>query len=379
MDNTSSYLSESIKNWRESFGKQRPREDEDEHDPDSLIPLKPGKLFKQNVKESGDSLLGDRFLCRSGKLVIVGETGAGKSSLGMQAAIEWALGGHLFGIQAARELSSVFLQAENDDGDLAEEIQGIVGGLDLVDELPKIDRKISIFKECSRTGEDLVKFVRSLCDAFRPDLFWLDPLLAFLGGDLSSQEVASKFLRNGLNPISEEFGTAFVLMHHVGKGSKEREAGAYRGTGSAELSNWTRAKLDLVASEDGYELQATKRATRSGLRATASSKHPGDIAYLRHDDTRICWRWAETAPTCNDLENFRARNDDIIKAIIDAGKPLTWSEIVTLIERIANYKNRKSAENYFAKIKDRLVQDKRTQCYTAIPVTRVVDRSLITM
>ena len=64
-------------------------------------------------------------------MLLVGPTGVGKSSLAMQAMILWALGKAAFGIKPARPLKSLLVQAENDDGDLAEMRDGVMRGLGL--------------------------------------------------------------------------------------------------------------------------------------------------------------------------------------------------------------------------------------------------------
>ena len=84
-----------------------------------------------------DELLKYRFLSRGGGMLLVGPTGAGKSALAMQAKILWALGREAFGFKPARPLKSLLVQAENDDGDLAEMRDGVMRGLYLSEE----DRK----------------------------------------------------------------------------------------------------------------------------------------------------------------------------------------------------------------------------------------------
>ena len=66
-----------------------------------------------------NELLRYRYLCRGGGLLLVGPTGIGKSSLSMQLMLLWALGRAALGIQPARPLKSLLIQAENDDGDLS--------------------------------------------------------------------------------------------------------------------------------------------------------------------------------------------------------------------------------------------------------------------
>ncbi|NBR88056.1 MAG: hypothetical protein EBT61_21635, partial [Verrucomicrobia bacterium] len=67
-------------------------------------------------------------------MLIVGNTGIGKSSLVMQMMIRWALGEGCFGINPARPLKSLLVQGENDEQDLAEMRDGVVGSLGLTTE-----------------------------------------------------------------------------------------------------------------------------------------------------------------------------------------------------------------------------------------------------
>jgi len=81
-----------------------------------------------------NELLRHRFLSRQGSLLIVGNTGIGKSSLTMQMMIHWALGRGCFDMLPARPLKSLLVQGENDFEDLAEMRDGVVGGMGLNDE-----------------------------------------------------------------------------------------------------------------------------------------------------------------------------------------------------------------------------------------------------
>ena len=79
-------------------------------------------------------LLRHRFLCQGGGLLLVGPTGVGKSALAMQTMILWAVGREAFWITPTRPLKSLLVQAENDDGDLAEMREGVFRGLGLTEE-----------------------------------------------------------------------------------------------------------------------------------------------------------------------------------------------------------------------------------------------------
>jgi RecA-family ATPase len=59
-----------------------------------------GRLLADYVGKTineGDTLLGDRYLCRGGGMFIVAPSGIGKSVFSIQTAIEWSAGRRSFG------------------------------------------------------------------------------------------------------------------------------------------------------------------------------------------------------------------------------------------------------------------------------------------
>ena len=68
------------------------------------------ELAKQPI-DPGQTLLGDRYLCRGGSMLYVGRSGLGKSSSSAQADIQWSLGREAFGIAPAKPLNILTIQA----------------------------------------------------------------------------------------------------------------------------------------------------------------------------------------------------------------------------------------------------------------------------
>ena len=202
-----------------------------------------------------DELLRHRFLSRGGGLLLVGQTGLGKSSLSMQMMIKWALGKALFGIEPVRPLRSLLIQAENDDGDLAEMRDGVFNGLNLSPEDRALaEKNIYVVTESSKTSENFFKeVVEPLLKIIKPDVLWIDPALSYLGGDMSSQKDVGKFLRNDLAPLLTKYSCAAVIIHHTNKTSSNADKNmmdpAYLGAGSAEWINWARAMLVLKKTD----------------------------------------------------------------------------------------------------------------------------------
>lgn len=240
------------------------------------------ELFSFVPKEDNTTLLGDRWVCQGGQLLIVGQSGVGKSSLTVQAAMFWALGMPFFGIKPRRELKSLFIQAENDTGDMAEIVQGVMSyvvancGLPQEQAVSKLTENITFARVTSQTGADFIDVVARLLDKKGDcDLVFGDPLLSYIGDDISQQSVASSFLRGLCNPIAFQRKFAWVWSHHTGKPQGDSKSRAhwntndfaYVGLGSSELTNWARAICVLqTTKEDGtFRLLLAKRGRRAGV------------------------------------------------------------------------------------------------------------------
>jgi RecA-family ATPase len=313
-----------------------------------------------NFKEDADitQLLGKRWICRGGSALWVGSSGLGKSVLCLQAAITWAAGRDLFGISPhGKPLKSLIVQAENDEGDVAEALQGILKALDLTaEELDRVKQNIVIVRDCTSTGERFVDRMRRLAEKHKPDLAWVDPLLAFIGGDLSSQETAGGFLRNLLNPLALSGGFAWMLMHHTPKPTRDGSGyqghdKAYSGFGSSELTNWARAVLMLspCGQDDHgtytYKLEVTKRGKRSGLRPgftandlIATKTQP--LVHLKHADKGMAWFEAE-APE-KKKPGPKAPTVDWRRCGV---MPCSWAELVRWVKDHTG-KSHQTAERY---------------------------------
>ena len=232
--------------------------------------------LRPSVEAPENELLRNRFLSRKGSMLIVGNTGIGKSSLVMQMMIQWALEVGCFGINPARPLKSLLVQGENDEQDLAEMRDGVVGSLELTDDQKAlINANVVVCHEAERHSEEFVdEVLEPLIVSHQPDLVWIDPVFQYLGGDSNQQEDVSSFLRQHLGSLLKRHQCAVVLIHHTNKPAKPRNGPnnsnpllrAYDAAGSAEFGNWPRAMLSLQATKDGaiYNLVAAKRGARLG-------------------------------------------------------------------------------------------------------------------
>jgi hypothetical protein len=304
--------------------------------------LTPHDLFHFNFADDPNTLLGNRWLCRAGACLVVGQTGIGKSSFSMQAMVAWALGQPVFGITPTRPLRSLIIQAENDVGDLSEMFCGVLRGTNCVDRLADLQPMLKFVSETATCGDSFHPWVSRLIDEHKPDLVWIDPLFAFLGGNASDQETVSKFLRNGLGTIAQRTGVLWMVVHHTNKppvNADKRAAMvssdfAYLGAGSAELANWARAVLSVrEIAPSQFELRASKRGRRAGL--VDVDGEPATEVFLKHGEQGICWeRSAKQEDEREEIEN------DLANEVISAMQPdraYERSEVRKLAQDVLGY------------------------------------------
>ena len=266
------------------------------------------ELMKFDRKADPTNVLGNRWLCRGGSLVMAGQAGTGKSALMMQAAINWTLGQDFFGIKTndGMKMRTLVIQAENDAGDVAESMQDQIKGLGL-SEFQKDDLKdrMFIYRESVSTGKEFGDVLRKLVIQHQATICFVDPLMAFVGADISETAEAAKFLRHIIQPILNETGVIIVFMHHTGKpkSSKDKEGQtmadlAYQLFGSSEVTNWAREIACLQrcqGDEQIYRLGLTKRRSRAGMTDGVSPAPVGEI-YIRHSPKRGEIRWVRSQP-----------------------------------------------------------------------------------
>jgi len=250
--------------------------------------------FDRDSDES--TLIGNRWLCKGKMAVLQGPTGVGKSSLIMQWAIRLILRLAFFGIQPAQAMKVLIIQAENDRGDMAEAFQDMIDAMKLsADDVEKLEKGLRIVNEDSRTGSAFVKFLEAKINEHKPDIVFVDPLLAYIGGDMLKQEVMSRFLRNEINPVLRRTNALLIWVHHVSKPSNNAngkepsaEQNKYAGLGSSELQNTCREIINLSEQSAGiFELSFTKRGGRLGI--TGEDGKPLRKFNIEHNSKGIVW------------------------------------------------------------------------------------------
>ena len=272
-------------------------------------------------------------MCVEGTLLVVGPSGIGKSSASIQQHLLWSAGEPAFGITPAKPLKISTIQAEDDAGDLSEIVSGARHHLKLSPEQAALSRKnCTYYHHKALTGHEfLKKIVEPILAKDKPHLLVLNPLQAFLGGDVKDTALVSAFLRNGLNPLLEKYQCAAILVHHTPKTNfrttdKWRaQDWMYAGAGAADITNHARAVIVMEpTSLPGlFKFIAAKRGSRIGWEDHKG--HPETTRYFAWADYSIFWRDATPQEIKQaNQEKIKVTPDDLLTLV-----PLTdtiWKE-----------------------------------------------------
>jgi hypothetical protein len=300
------------------------------------------KAFDKNHDK--DNLVGFRYIVRGGSALWCGPSGSGKSSLEMQLAIYWGSGETCFGLRPVRPLKSVIIQAENDFGDMSEQLQGVLDGIDATGDLQVneqlIEKNVIIQRVIGKSGLAFIAQADLMLVQFQPDLLWIDPLFAYAGCDLMNAKETGWFLRDCLFPMALKRNCALNVMHHIGKPIRDKQGAAsgiadidyqYLGFGTSEIQNAFRAVNILIPVPHShvYKLQFSKRGERAGARSTEGEGYARAV-YLEHSQKGICWLQSNEPESAKKVGAVQFTPNQILEHMsIHDGK--TTSQLQTLV------------------------------------------------
>ena len=237
-----------------------------------IVDLK--SVLEFDWSEDPNALIGERWLCKGKQAIIQGPTGVGKSSLISQWAIRLIFGLPFFGIKPKKAMRVLIIQAENDDGDLAQALQDMLKAMQLTDhQRQHFLENVRYVTDEASMGESFARKLRQEIYSFQPDIVFADPLLHYAGCDLMNQKDMSHFMRHIIPPVLAETGVSLIWVHHISKpgergGAKQEpsdQSKKYQGLGSSDIQNVCREVITLSEMGDGlFELNFGKRYRRLG-------------------------------------------------------------------------------------------------------------------
>lgn len=254
-----------------------------------MLVAKPFDAFSLQSSRHPSTLVGRRWLCLGDIGILSSTSGMGKSSLSFQLACHWALDLSPFGaFKPNGPQTSLFIQSEDSDGDVAEMRHSIYHGMQLTPSQQALcSSRVHVITDRVNRGPAFISALREfLADArsrgIQYRIIWINPLMAFAGCNINDAEEVGNFVRGGLNGLNEgpDGPThAYMMVHHTAKPPKERAERRwnemmYSMAGSADLTNAARTILTLEAQEDTghFMLRGAKRGMRAGMTVKIKGK-----------------------------------------------------------------------------------------------------------
>lgn len=313
-----------------------------------------------------------RILCKRHIALLSGETGVGKSTLITQMAIMFALGQPLFGLTPKRPLKIFVFQAENDERDMWEKLDGtienVVKPLELEGYEATLKKNLLFEKEsCGLKGEAFIRHVKKCCDFYHPDLIIADPLYAYIGSDVSDQGKVSDWIRNLFELCKKECFAMFIIHHFNKPRGEKKDSTVYSASGSSELMNTARVVFNIERKVGRfYRFSVFKRDDRLGWK-DASNNQTNEILIKRAVPPFEYWSGL-------DEDDFAELKEDGKRSAVNMGRPKkvgTDSFLKVLCDLCkdnpqgVSYSDWKKGCMQKLKIKERLFNYRRIELLTA--------------
>jgi hypothetical protein len=178
-------------------------------------PLEKWSSYVIKPKEDRANLLNNYFLERRATIGIVGETGAGKSVIASQIVNHLSVGKSCLGLEGNGTLRTLYLQCEDSEQDCAWERDGAQQFFtDAEKKLVENNSYIKRLVGC--IGNDFIDALDYYCEASRPDVVCINPILKFFGGDPISTPDVNMFCGR-MDKIIEKWDCGMIWMCHPAK------------------------------------------------------------------------------------------------------------------------------------------------------------------
>lgn len=281
-----------------------------------------------------ETLLGERWLCRTSAALFVAPSGIGKSSAGAQMDALWAIGKSAFDIRPAAPLRILTVQVENDEGDLIEMAGGVLDGLDLTDkERDLLKQNTRVITIPGKTGSAFFTQLRIEIKDFPCDLLRIDPTSAFNGAEIKDSAATNLFCRQLLQPLLIEHKLGCILTVHTPK-TNFRDTSewkphdwAYAAAGAADWTNYARAVLVVDPCKyPVFKWIASKRGNRIGWMNEDGSK--AQERFFQHNTGDNLMYWTTAAESSIKAASKKGKGD-LLALLPDAGSaPVVKAEFL---------------------------------------------------
>lgn len=299
------------------------------------------ELMAQKIERPEEIVEG--LVCGRQNVLLMGRFGVGKTMLGTQLSLHLAMGREFLGLKISRPYRTMYIDFENDLGDMKNRISKQRSALALSKEEEVLLNENWIYVDAGDPKNALHEIrldasdkrslepVTTLLKEHRPEVVVIDNLgLVATKGDLEKPEDATKFYEN-LNYIRSVVESlndgAIIVFHHLTKPGEQHGnppisllTSPYeylsRARGTGRLLDFARTRLALAEEMVGKE----KCHVVNGINRSAAFSplilqfNPETLSFERHDDTNLRFKA---------VFRTRPKGEQIYRLLPDE---FTWSE-----------------------------------------------------
>jgi hypothetical protein len=280
-----------------------------------------------------DILIGNGWLERGCAFWLVAQSGVGKSQAILQICTCWACGkggANAFFLDPydGRALRIVIIQNEDSRNDLYRQ-SCILKALGLTEnEYELVRHNLWIETVRGKLGSEAINTIKKVLDLRGGcDILVLNPLSAYVKGDLTRTEHAVEFLYGQFSPLLDEYQCGGGAAHHTPKSTsttQQRRAKwssydfMYSGAGSAVLTNYARAymTMDPKGNSRVFDVRMAKRVEQCGWSTGLEM-----FRWEQRGDARL-WVPASTAEVQSAQATSQKTVQDLLEFVPAVGEPI---------------------------------------------------------
>lgn len=208
----------------------------------TTIGVMPAEYLLSSTIERPPEIIAKGVFMEASGLILTGESGVGKSLLSLEIAVKLSKGLPLWGYDVDKPRKILFIQKENPDYTVQTRLRRIMRGLSVnhVPNIQLVDRK---FRADIGNSRDLQK-ITDLITKSGADIIILDPLSSYHHAN-ENDNMAMRRVLDNLTDISAATNCAWIIVHHEGKPSEDRQ-GKWRFRGASSIRDWADTMIGLI-------------------------------------------------------------------------------------------------------------------------------------
>ncbi|MBU4357349.1 MAG: bifunctional DNA primase/polymerase [Proteobacteria bacterium] len=208
----------------------------------TTIGVMPAEYLLSSIIDRPPEIVAHGVLMEASGLILTGESGVGKSLLSLEIAVKLSKGLGLWGYDVDRPRKILFIQKENPDYTVQTRLRRIMRGLSVnhVPNIQLVDRK---FRADIGNARDLQK-ITDLIQKAGAEIVILDPLSSYHHAN-ENDNMAMRRVLDNLTEISAATNVAWIVVHHEGKPSEDRQ-GKWRFRGASSIRDWADTMIGLI-------------------------------------------------------------------------------------------------------------------------------------